>query len=496
MRAMKHSTIINCRNLWAAYRVEPVLQNINWIWQSDQQWAIVGGNGAGKSALAEMITDRLRPQRGSLERASDIDINRHIIHLSFKLQRELIEHDIRFDDSETRSDANDTGTTVRQVVLCKQVADKRFADIARQCHIDHILERGIRFVSTGESRKTLLARALFQQPRLLILDNPFEGLDKNAQTELLTLINQLLESDIKLLLLIKQPSEVPANISHIMLLEKGSIKTQGSRDKVLAELSLTPQHRQPPIANLPPPVARAYKLDRSQALIKLQDVHVSYGDQAILNHINWRFDWGQHCCISGPNGAGKSTLLSLLCGDNHKAYGQNIHLFGRRRGDGESIWELKQKFGIVSTQLQLNHIGRTRVAEVIASGLYDSVGLYKQCSGSDRKIALQWLKLMDLEHIAVQFFNQLSFGQQRLAMLARAMVKSPPILILDEPCIGLDLEHRQLVLALVDKIAARGDCHILYVSHTADEMPACINQHLILTKDTAGGYTCTTRSAS
>lgn len=494
MRAMKNSVIIHCQDLWAAYRVEPVLKNINWTWQADQQWAIVGGNGAGKSALAEMITDRLRPQRGSLTRATDIDINDDIVHLSFKLQRELIDHDIRFDDSELRADANDIGTTVRQIVLRKQTADAHFEQIAKQCHIEHILDRGIRFVSTGESRKTLLARALFQQPRMLILDNPFEGLDKSAQAELLALINHLLESEIKLLLLLKQASEVPVNISHVMVLEQGSIKSQGGRDSVLADL---PQTQQPPPltnAELPAPIPRSYHLDRSQALIELRDVHVSYGDQAILKHINWRLDWGQHCCICGPNGAGKSTLLSLLCGDNHKAYGQDIRLFGRRRGDGESIWELKQKFGIVSTQLQLNHIGRTRVAELIASGLYDSVGLYKQCSGADRKIALQWLRLMDLQHIATQFFNQLSFGQQRLAMLARAMVKSPPILILDEPCIGLDLEHRQLVLALVDKIAARGDCHILYVSHTEDEVPACINQRLVLSKDTEGGYTCTTNA--
>lgn len=494
MRAMKNSAIIHCQNLWAAYRVEPVLQNIDWTWQVDQQWAIVGGNGAGKSALAEIITDQLRPQRGSIVRAADLDSSSDIIHLSFKLQRELIAHDIRFDDSEVRADANDIGTTVRQIVLRKQATDDRFEYIAKQCHIDHILDRGIRFVSTGESRKTLLARALFQQPRVLILDNPFEGLDKNAQTELLALINDLLESDVKLLLLLKQYSEIPANVSHIMVLKEGKITTQGTRDQVLASIEQVTPHQHRAIADLPPPVTRPYDLDRSQPLIRLQDVKVSYGDQIILNHINWRLDWGQHCCISGPNGAGKSTLLSLLCGDNHKAYGQNITLFGKRRGDGESVWELKQKFGIVSTQLQLNHIGRTRVAEVIASGLYDSVGLYKQCSGSDRKIALQWLQLMDLEHIATQFFNQLSFGQQRLAMLARAMVKSPPILILDEPCIGLDLEHRQLVLALVDKIAARGDCHILYVSHTYDEMPACINQQLMLSEDAEGGYTCTTRA--
>jgi molybdate transport system ATP-binding protein len=484
---MNTDTIIHFKQVWAAYRVDPVLRNIDWHWQADQQWAILGGNGAGKSALAQLMTDSLRPQRGSIERPADFSPEQDILHLSFEMQRKLIEHDIRFDDSETRDDAFDVGTTVKQIVLQGQAEGERFMAIAKQCHIDHILDRGIRFVSTGESRKTLLARALYNQPKLLILDNPFEGLDKQAQAELNALIDQLLASSLHVLLLLKQADEITDNISHVMLLENGQIQAQGERAAMLAQAS--DNNEQIELGPMPPAKERPYNIDHQQPLIDLKQVNVSYNEQAILTDINWRFDWGQHCCIAGPNGAGKSTLLSMIDGDNHKAYGQQVSLFGRRRGTGESIWEIKQKFGVVNTQLQLNHAGRSRVAEVVAAGLYDSVGLHHQCSGQDRKIALDWLKLMGLEDIATQFFNQLSFGQQRLAMLARAMVKSPLILILDEPCIGLDLPHRQLILALIDKIAASGDCHILYVSHTASEMPACINQQLELVAHDEGGFT-------
>lgn len=484
---MKTDSIIHFKQVWAAYRVDPVLKDVTWHWQAGQQWAILGGNGAGKSAIATLITDTLRPQRGEIDRPQDFDADRDILHLSFELQRKLIEHDIRFDDSEVRADALDVGTTVKQIILHGKAQDDRFMRVAKQCHIDHILERGIRFVSTGESRKALLARALYNQPKLLILDNPFEGLDKQAQAELHTLIDQLLLSHLPILLLIKQTDEVPENVSHVMLLEDGVISSQGQRDQILSKKS--PEQQPLELGNLPAASERAYTADRKQPLIDLRNVDVSYNDQAILTDISWQLDWGQHCCIAGPNGAGKSTLLNLICGDNHKAYGQNISLFGQRRGSGESIWEIKQKFGVVNTAMQLNHIGRTRVAEVIAAGFYDSVGLYNECSGQDKKIALDWLRLMGLESIATKLFNQLSFGQQRLAMLARAMVKSPLILILDEPCIGLDLPHRQLILALIEKIAATGDCHILYVSHTAREMPRCINQHLELVPHKRGGYT-------
>ncbi|MGK0498398.1 MAG: molybdate transport system ATP-binding protein [Oceanicoccus sp.] len=481
---MTANTIIHFKDVWAAYRVDPVLQDLNWHWQAGQHWAIIGGNGAGKSAIAQLIVDQLRPQRGSIDSSIHPD---QCLHLSFEMQRELINHDIRFDDSETRDDAFDVGTTVRQVVLQKHPQDQQFAAVVKQCHIDHILDRGIRFVSTGESRKTLLARALLNPPRLLILDNPFEGLDKQAQAEMWQIIDQLLSSSIEVLLLLKQVDEIPPAVSHLLWVEQGKVQACGDKQTVLVKAQQAQQTIQ--LGELPSPRQRSYPIDTSQPLLELKQVNVSYNEQAILKDINWRFDWGQHCCIAGPNGAGKSTLLSLLSGENHKAYGQNISLFGRRRGSGESIWELKQRFGVVSTQLQLNHIGRTRVAEVIASGLYDSVGLHQQCSGQDRKIALDWLKLMGLEDIATKMYNQLSFGQQRLAMLARAMVKSPLILILDEPCIGLDQHHRDLILALVDKIAARGNCHILYVSHTATEIPACINQTLSLTPHKDGGYT-------
>jgi molybdate transport system ATP-binding protein len=483
---MNKDTIIHFNKVWAAYRTDPVLQEIDWHWQQDQQWAILGGNGAGKSALAQLITDQLRPQRGIIQRPTKLNPETEILHLSFEMQRKLIDHDIRFDDSETREDAFDVGTTVRHIILQKKPEDQHFVNIARQCHIDHILDRGIRFVSTGESRKALLARALFNQPKLLILDNPFEGLDKDSQAELKALINQLLLSPLKILLLIKQADEIPENVDHVLFLEQGQISASGKRESVLSQCY---QRQNISIAPLPAASQRHYHVDKSQPLIALQEVSVSYQNQAILTDVNWQLEWGQHCCISGANGAGKSTLLSLLSGDNHKAYGQNISLFGRPRGSGESIWELKQKFGIVSTQLQLSHIGRTRVAEVVASGLYDSVGLYQRCNAKDRKIAMDWLTVMGLDGIATQFFNRLSFGQQRLAMLARAMVKSPLILILDEPCIGLDQSHRQLILALIDKIAERGDCHILYVSHSANEMPRCINQQLELTPHDSGGST-------
>lgn len=496
---MTDTTLFSSQQLWAGYRNTPVLKDINWQWKIGQQWAALGANGAGKSALADLLCDLLKPQRGERYWQPHLDPKKDIQQLSFEHHRQLIEHDKRFDNSNENDDAFDTGTTVRRYILkgdsqqpsqqenSHEHSNSRFEAVAEACGIKTILDQGVRFISTGESRKTLLARALYHKPKILIIDNPYEGLDRQSQASLCSLLDKLLLSDMAILLLLQDPAELPSNISHILTLEHGHITSQGKRGDVLNTLQ-TPSlitHTQ----TLPAALPRRYNVATNQPLLRLNHVNVSYHGKPVLNDVNWQFNHGQHCHISGPNGAGKSTLLSLLCGDNHKAYGQDITLFGRKRGSGETIWDIKEKFGVVNTQLQLTHINRMRVAEVVASGLYDTVGLYNKCQGKAREIALQWLHTTGLETLAKTHFGELSFGQQRLALLARAMVKSPLILILDEPALGLDHYHRQKILSLIDHIAASGRSHILYVSHVSEELPSCISQRLQLVTHPKGGHT-------
>lgn len=484
---MPHSAIITLSAFWAAYRTEPVLQDINWQWLPGQQWAILGANGAGKSALADAISGKLKAQRGECRWLTDLDPKHDIMQLSFELHKKLIEHDKRFDNSNEREDANDIGTRVGDFILQGAEPCERYFELIRRCHVEHILDHGVRFISTGESRKAMLAQALLAQPRGLIIDNPFEGLDHQSQQELHTLLDEILSSELPVLLLLQDSEQLPEGITHILELDHGKQHACGERNTILPQLLHETVGIE--LRELPPAPKREYQIDTSAPLFDLNHVDVSYNEEAILSDINWQFKHGQHCHISGPNGAGKSTLLSMICGDNHKAYGQDISLFGRKRGSGETIWEIKQKFGFLNTQLQLNHVSRMRVTEVVASGLFDTVGLYDNCAGKQKAIVEQWLHYTGLDDIAKERFEQLSFGQQRLALLARAMVKSPLILILDEPCLGLDHAHREHILKLVDQIAESGRSHILYVSHVAEEVPSCINQRLELVPHSDGGYT-------
>ncbi|CAA0092414.1 putative ABC transporter ATP-binding protein YlmA [Zhongshania aliphaticivorans] len=480
--------IVRFQHIRFSYQLEPILDDFSWFWPHGQHIAILGGNGAGKTTLAKLITDTLRPNSGEVEYADDIG-PKDIAHISFDLHRELMEHDRRYDDSETRDDAFDVGTTVKQAVLQGYTPDAAFTELCTRLGIDHILEQGIRYISTGESRKTLLARALFAKPAALILDNPFEGLDIHAQAEMHTLLAELVSSTTPLILLTKDANDIPDTIDTVYQMDHGKIRGECSALEAKKHAKVIHHFAKPlPIANAP-----SYPADK--ALLELRNINVNFRGKQVLSDINWTLMPHQHCCISGPNGAGKSTLLGLLCGENDKAYGQQVFLFGRQRGSGESIWEVKSQFGILNTSMQMSNLKRTKAIDVVASGLFDSVGLYNNYSESQRQTLMAWLDALDLLPLKEQRFERLSFGEQRMILLARAMVKSPRILILDEPCIGLDNDQKAKLLGAVDQIAAHGQTRILFVSHRREELPACINQFIDLVPSENGGYTANIRES-
>jgi len=266
-----------------------------------------------------------------------------------------------------------------------------------------------------------------------------------------------------------------------MVLNDGEIMACGERQAISTKPAVSALMN-PPLAelgSLPDPAPRPYVLPDNGPLLELRDVCVSYGELEVLRKVNWVLDRTTHCCVSGPNGCGKTTLLSLVTGDNHKAYGQNITLFGIRRGSGESVWDIKQKYGQLDNQLHLNYVRGMRVVEVVVSGFFDTIGLYDDWGDVQRDIADQWLAALGLGQHSRESFDALSFGLQRMVLLARAMVKSPIILLLDEPTLGLDGHHRQLMLRAIDHIAANCDTRIIFVSHSAGDVPGCINQHLV-----------------
>jgi len=486
-------TVLALTDVSTTYRARPALRQISWTWQSGQQWACLGANGAGKTTLARVLSGQLR-HAGECWPGTEMAAA-GIAYVCFESQQLLCARERKLDQSEFRADAQDPGTTVRDAILgpAQQDLPEHFQDLVGLLRLEHVLERGLRFISTGEMRKTLLLRAIMGKPGLLILDNPLDGLDLASQDALRTLLDSLLQGALPVLLLCREPADIPLRCSHVMVLDGGRCVTQGQRDTVLTDPRVQTLLNPPAPALTRPPTGPLLRSAQTTPVLRLQQVNVHYGNTHVLRDVDWSLKPGEHCCIAGPNGCGKSTLLSLLTGTNHKAYGQDITLFGLQRGSGESVWDIRRHFGVLDTNLQLGFPPGLSALEVVVSGFFDTAGLYDDASDMQRRAAMAWLTALGLGNCERLRFDTLSFGVQRLVLVARAVVKQPDILVLDEPCLGLDGPHRQRMLSVIDHIAAHTPTQVLYVSHSAGTLPACINRLTEFVWD-GTGYRVATRA--
>lgn len=461
------------------------LDDINLSLRPEQNWAIVGPNGSGKSALGRLLCGQLEILSGTA------GLPKSSAYVSFERVTEILNLE-RYNDDSNSCGGADPGTRVRDFILAGQLEkSNQLEQLADPFQLRPLLDRGLKYLSTGEMRKSLICRALCHEPELLVLDEPFDGLDSNSRQVLEHLIDRLLTSGTRVLLLLNRLAELPAAISHIAYLENCRLALTGPRQEVLANTALSRllHYRSELPLQLP-------EADHSQSpllspterpLVRMRNVRVSYNHQPVLNGLNWTVAPGEHWKIVGPNGSGKTTLLELISGDNPQAYANDIELFGRPKGSGESVWEIKRRIGLVSTALQRNYrVGGSCLA-VIVSGFFDSIGVYQRPNKEQIEQARQWFTLLKLGKPGSSAFRELSFGEQRLVLLARAMVKHPQLLILDEPCQGLDELNRAMVLQLIDHIGTHWPTQLLYVTHQADDQIPSIHRQLELVPAAEGG---------
>jgi molybdate transport system ATP-binding protein len=463
------------------------LKDVDLRIDAGEHWAVVGANGSGKSALGRLLCGQLEILAGNAK------LPEKSAYIAFETVDGILDVEEYNDDSDFL-DRLDHGTPVRQFILEGQPdAGQRLEELAVELGFSGLLGRGIRFLSTGEMRKVVICRALLQNPKLLVLDEPFDGLDQASCDVVRSLIASLAHQGICIVLLLNRFSEILPCITHLAYVRDCRIVAAGQRESLLGSGALFRLHafhtalprRLPDIdtpRNALPPVGDA-------PLIAMKDVVVRYDGKYVLNRFNWTVWPGQHWQISGPNGSGKSTLLSLISGDNPQAYANDIRLFGRQRGTGESVWDIKKRIGLVSTAFQQSYrVGITAELAVI-SGFFDSIGVYGHYSRKQRDIALHWLEILHMQDRRHAPLRGLSYGEQRLILLARAMVKQPTLLVLDEPCQGLDEINRETVLKLLDYLGAGGHTQILYVTHHPEDRIPCIRHSLEMVPAEGGGYT-------
>lgn len=450
------------------------LQSIDWEIKHGEHWALTGPNGAGKSALAAAISGA-----GDVIQGDRTEVRKRIGIVSFETQEALIEEERRKDDADLL-DIIAEGTTVSELLAQTCTDTVAQEKLIRAFHFTPLMDRGFRKLSSGESRKLLLIRALASRPELLILDEPFEGLDADSLTFLMSMLEEL-AATTQIVMVLNRFDEIPEWITHIGYVDQGKLTHQISRDdqEAVADLGQL-LHLKTTDLTIPEAIIdhRSPTLDPTQPLVCIRNGKVAYGDKIIFDDLDWTISPGEHWQVTGPNGSGKTCLLNLITGDHPQCYVNDIFVFGMQRGHGESIWDIKQHIGYVSSALQWEYKVSVSVRNAIISGFYDSIGIYQQYTDAQKLIADQWLSLLGMTDLADRPFNQLSFGEQRLILIARAMVKHPPLLILDEPCLGLDDLNRQLVLALIEKICVNSTTTVLYVNHRLEDKITGIQHHL------------------
>lgn len=479
--------VIQLNRVTARIADKTCLTEINLKICTNENWVILGSNGSGKTALGQLLCGQLEILSGTTSLPEDVT------SVAFEDVTRILEQE-RYRDDSNFCGGYDPGTSVRQFIwgkIANQSETKQ--NFETTFTLSALLDRGIKFLSTGEMRKVLICKALISNPQVLVLDEPFDGLDQASCELLRHLIAAIMKQGILVILLLNRFAEIPSSTTHIAVLQNCHIKLSGPRQKILAHLQseTTGTSTAADIGTSLKPNTLETS-NSNQPLIRMADVNVSYRGNRVLNCFNWTVLPGEHWMISGANGSGKTTLLNLITGDNTQAYGNHVELFGRKKGSGESIWDIKQRIGHISTAFQRQYRVGGRVEEVVLSGFYDSIGLYKRPTPQQQKEAQSWLALIQLENKKKSFFQRLSFGEQRLVLLARAMIKQPELLLLDEPCQGLDEKNRRLILQLIDTIAANSRTQILYVTHHPEDKLSCINRHLTFVPRESGGYSAIT----
>lgn len=472
---------------------------VNFTSCQGEQLAIVGPNGGGKSMLVDIIIGRhpllmsdpeydFSPSRKQL-------VSDNIKYITFRdayggdndktyyLQQ-------RWNQMEINSDTPTVASTLAEAYRLsgqdteehRQLRDTLYA----MFNIDKMMDKYIILLSSGELRKLKLTEALLSSPRVLIMDNPFIGLDKETRQQLKDLLTMLSQKqNLQIILVLSRAIDIPEFITHVVEVNNMRVLPKVTRQEYLNRVA---QHgnAEPVLsasahdAILSLPVRKAGS--ELHEIVKMNNVSIRYGKRTILKDLNWTISNGEHWSLSGPNGAGKSTLLSLVCADNPQSYACDIALFGKARGTGESIWDIKKHIGYVSPEMHRAYQRDMPAIRIVASGLADNVGLYVKPKESEYDVCRFWMDIFGLKGLEERTFLKLSSGEQRLVLLARAFVKDPELLILDEPLHGLDAHNRELVKEVIDTFCQRPDKTLIMVTHYQEDLPTCIDHALQLVK--------------
>lgn len=435
--------------------------------RAEEVWCVYGDNRSSIDRFIHLFNHVATPSLSfaKLKIPTDLGV------VSFRDQQELFEQEVRNDDSDFL-DHLDPGTKAREFL--PRLEDNR--SLVDQFRLDHVLDRGYRQLSSGESRKLLILKAVTDGAGHLLIENPYDGLDAESCKEFDRIMQLLVERGVKLLVVLSSRSDIPDWCTHLAWIKDGRLAGCGPKEELLVKIDASSNGNG--WQEILQQRAESGEEATPSELIRLVNGQARYGKQTIFSGLDFTVNQHEHTLISGPNGAGKSTLLGLVTGDHPDCYTNELYLFGRRRGSGESIWQIKKEMGIVSPALHREHYVPGNSAQIVVSGFFDSIGLYRRPTERQRELARSWLEVIGLGALETTPFRSLGYGEQRLVLIARALIKIPKLLVLDEPTHGLDDANRAHLLDFLELVVDKRISTIIYVSHRRDEFRRFFRQHL------------------
>lgn len=467
---------------------------LNWSLYPGEHWAFIGPNGSGKTLFIDTLTGKLALKSGSrnypLLESLGLPVSEAVRAMAFRDITSL-SGDYEHSAYQQRWNSQEAESSPDVSSLLTRHTDTEYSDrILDLLGVKPLLDRKMIHLSSGELRKFLIVRALMTRPRVLILDNPFIGLDAPSRDQL----NKVLEIlsnmvDLQILFVMSNPSDIPTFINHVLPIRERTLERPSTRSEFLANPQLLKTlfpllETNRAERNFEKFTSADFKnVESDSEVVKLTNVHIGYDQRTILKDMNWAIQKGERWALLGPNGAGKSTLLSIVCADNPQSYANDIRLFGRKRGSGESIWDIKRHIGYVSPEMHNYYLKNVPCKDIVGSGLFDTIGLYRTCNEAQLEQCAKWMKIFGIFALAEKSFRNVSSGEQRLCLLARAFVKEPALLILDEPLHGLDVSNKLKAKKIIEAYCEDPEKTLIYVTHYLHEIPDCIHKQFLLTKN-------------
>ncbi|MCR9014024.1 ATP-binding cassette domain-containing protein [Aquiflexum gelatinilyticum] len=472
-----------------------VFENLDFEWERGQHWAILGQSGVELTAFLDTILGKTMVTSGIIQRAfakeyqeqkseaGEVNSFRDLIatvsqQYSFKNKSNIqnFYYQQRFNSMES-----DEALTVKDYlknIEVKVPGPWSLSKVIRFMNLEHLKDKSLIKLSNGETRRLSFASALIKNPKILLMDQPLTGLDKGTRDDFGSMVSDIIASGIHVLMSTHH-DEIPSSISHVGFLSDKNISIVSNFENLNSSHQNWLSENQIDTGTINSLLVKEED-QNFQKIVELRNVSIQYGNKQILEGVDWTILPNEKWALKGQNGAGKSTLLSLILAENPQAYSNEIYLFDKKRGSGESIWDIKKQIGFVAPELSRFFPSNQTCLKVILSGLFDTMGLFKKVSPEQEKSAIDWLVLFGLENVAHILFNRVPLENQRFILLARALIKRPKLLVMDEASQGMDDLQRVRFRETIDIVSKIFPLAMVYVSHYEEDIPKCVDKILRL----------------